>query len=223
MRGLSLLVSLFVAVVIRAGTTEEGMRWLADNSQKDGVVTLPSGLQYKVVRDGGGAGKSPQANSPCKCHYRGTLLDGSEFDSSYRRGQPATFAPNQVIAGWTEAMQLMRENDKWELFIPSELAYGDRATGSIPAGAVLVFELELLSVGEASPFNIMGVDFSSPKTILFICMFAFMAWQQIGGSGGSKVGPEVKLADASAPTNPTGACEHPDAPCVYVCSSFRCL
>ena len=85
--------------------------------------------------------------TPCSCHYRGTLTDGTEFDSSYKRGSPATFAPNQVIKGWTEAMQLMKEGDKWELYIPSELAYGDRQRGQyITPGAVLVFELEILAV-----------------------------------------------------------------------------
>ena len=105
------------------------------------------GLQYKVIKAGADGGKSPLVGTPCKCHYRGTLIDGTEFDSSYKRGSPATFAPNQVIKGWTEAMQLMKEGDKWELYIPSELAYGDRQRGQyITPGAVLVFELELLEV-----------------------------------------------------------------------------
>lgn len=91
---------------------------------------------------------SPKANTRCSCHYRGTTIDGKEFDSSYSRGQPTTFAPNQVIAGWTEAMQLMKEGDKWELTIPSEIAYGDRQMGAdITPGAVLVFTLEILKVG----------------------------------------------------------------------------
>jgi FKBP-type peptidyl-prolyl cis-trans isomerase FklB len=94
-----------------------------------------------------GTGKTPTIDSPCDCHYRGTLIDGTEFDSSYKRGQPLTFAPNQVIKGWTEAMQLMKEGGKWELYIKSELAYGDRGAGrQIPPGAALIFELELLNV-----------------------------------------------------------------------------
>ena len=93
-------------------------------------------------------GPSPKAHTPCSCHYRGTTIDGKEFDSSYSRGQPTTFAPNQVIAGWTEAMQMMKEGDKWELTIPSEIAYGDRQMGrDITPGAVLVFTLEILKVG----------------------------------------------------------------------------
>lgn len=94
-----------------------------------------------------GTGKTPTIDSPCDCHYSGTLIDGTEFDSSYKRGQPLTFAPNQVIKGWTEAMQLMKEGGKWELYIPSDLAYGDRGAGaSIPGGAALIFTLELLEV-----------------------------------------------------------------------------
>jgi FKBP-type peptidyl-prolyl cis-trans isomerase FklB len=137
---LALLVSL-----ASAATSSEGLAWLSTKKTEEGVVELPSGLLYKEIR--AGTGKTPTVNSPCKCHYAGTLTDGTEFDSSYKRGAPLTFAPNQVIKGWTEAMQLMKEGGKWELFIPSELAYGDRGAGSlIPGGAVLVFELELLEV-----------------------------------------------------------------------------
>merc|ERR1712232_581878 len=95
-----------------------------------------------------GEGKEhPTADSPCDCHYKGTLIDGKEFDSSYKRGKPTTFAPNQVIKGWTEAMQLMVEGDKWEMYIPSELAYGDRGAGGvIPGKAALVFQMELVKI-----------------------------------------------------------------------------
>merc|ERR1711935_1014214 len=101
----------------------------------------------------GSAGVTPKVGTPCECHYAGTLIDGTEFDSSYKRGQPTTFAPNQVIKGWTEAMQLMGEGDKWELYVPSELAYGDRQRGQhITPGAVLVFEIEILEVkGDSKP------------------------------------------------------------------------
>jgi FKBP-type peptidyl-prolyl cis-trans isomerase FklB len=119
---------------------------LADKGQEEGVTTLASGLLYKVVTASTG-GKTPSVSTPCACHYRGTLITGEEFDSSYNRGSPTTFAPNQVIKGWTEAMQLMKEGDKWELYIPSELAYGDRGAGAkIPGGAPLVFTLELIEV-----------------------------------------------------------------------------
>eukprot|EP01047_Picozoa_sp_COSAG01_P051161 COSAG01_NODE_5246_length_4387_cov_10.017724_1_plen_184_part_00 len=116
------LLLLALAPLCRAGTTAEGKAFLAANKEKEDVVTLPSGLQYKVIQSGQSPGKSPLAATPCECHYAGTLIDGTEFDSSYKRGSPATFAPNQVVRGWTEAMQLMKEGDKWELYLPSELA-----------------------------------------------------------------------------------------------------
>eukprot|EP00286_Rhodomonas_abbreviata_P018094 CAMPEP_0181305814 /NCGR_PEP_ID=MMETSP1101-20121128/9945_1 /TAXON_ID=46948 /ORGANISM="Rhodomonas abbreviata, Strain Caron Lab Isolate" /LENGTH=162 /DNA_ID=CAMNT_0023411785 /DNA_START=50 /DNA_END=538 /DNA_ORIENTATION=- len=130
-----------------AGTTPEGLKWLEENKKKEGIVELPSGLQYKVLQAAPPGAKSPKVDTPCSCHYRGTLIDGTEFDSSYKRGKPTTFAPKQVVKGWTEAMQLMGEGDKWQLFLPSELAYGDRQRGQfITPGAVLVFELEILTV-----------------------------------------------------------------------------
>merc|ERR1740133_679103 len=105
------------------GTNEAGLKYLAANKDKPGVISLPSGLQYKVLRQGDGK-HHPTADSSCECHYGGKLIDGSTFDSSYDRGSPTSFAPNQVIKGWTEAMQLMVEGDKWEMYIPSELGYG---------------------------------------------------------------------------------------------------
>ena len=126
---------------------EAGIAFLKENAERPGVITLPSGLQYKVLEEGPGM-DHPKVGTPCECHYAGRLLDGTEFDSSYSRGSPSTFAPNQVIKGWTEAMQLMKEGDKWELVIPSELAYGDRQMGAdITPGAVLVFTLEMIKVG----------------------------------------------------------------------------
>eukprot|EP00581_Thalassiosira_minuscula_P008562 CAMPEP_0183703436 /NCGR_PEP_ID=MMETSP0737-20130205/1181_1 /TAXON_ID=385413 /ORGANISM="Thalassiosira miniscula, Strain CCMP1093" /LENGTH=159 /DNA_ID=CAMNT_0025930191 /DNA_START=103 /DNA_END=582 /DNA_ORIENTATION=- len=147
----SILLALFCGLLslytVLAGTNAEGLAYLEAKGREEGVVTLPSGLMYKELRAGNADGKTPTINSPCECDYAGTLIDGTEFDSSYKRGQPLTFAPNQVIKGWTEAMQLMKEGAKWELYIPSELGYGDRgAGGSIPGGAVLVFTLELLKV-----------------------------------------------------------------------------
>ncbi|KAL7469221.1 hypothetical protein ACHAXS_009480 [Conticribra weissflogii] len=144
---LTLLCALLSFYAALAGTSAEGIAFLEAKGKEEGVVTLPSGLMYKELRAGNPDGKTPTINSPCECHYAGTLIDGTEFDSSYKRGQPLTFAPNQVIKGWTEAMQLMKEGAKWQLFIPSELGYGDRGAGGlIPGGAVLVFELELLKV-----------------------------------------------------------------------------
>jgi FKBP-type peptidyl-prolyl cis-trans isomerase FklB len=140
------ILSLTFASVVRAGTNEEGLAFLAENREKPGVVELPSGLQYKVLQEGTGT-FHPAKNTPCSCHYAGTLIDGTTFDSSYDRGSPTTFAPNQVIKGWTEAMQLMVQGDKWELYIPSELGYGDAGSGAkIPGGSVLVFQMEILEL-----------------------------------------------------------------------------
>lgn len=125
--------------------TSEGKAFLELNRSKDGVVVLASGLQYREVK--AGAGKSPKATDQVTTHYKGTLLDGTTFDSSYDRGEPAKFPVNGVIAGWTEALQLMKEGSVWELFIPAELAYGSRgAGGKIGPNATLIFTVELLKV-----------------------------------------------------------------------------
>merc|ERR1711934_518077 len=127
-------------------TNEAGTKYLEENKKKDGVVTLPSGLQYEVLRKGSGT-DHPTADSSCECHYEGTLIDGTEFDSSYKRGSPTSFAPNQVIKGWTEAMQLMVEGDKFELYIPSELAYGESGSPpKIPGGSALIFRMEIIKI-----------------------------------------------------------------------------
>lgn len=122
-----------------------GEAFLAENGKKDGVVTLPSGLQYQVLKEGDG--KKPSATDQVVCHYEGTLIDGTVFDSSYQRNQPATFGLNQVIAGWTEGVQLMQEGAKYRFFIPYKLAYGERGAGAqIPPFAALVFDVELIEV-----------------------------------------------------------------------------
>ena len=122
-----------------------GEAFLAENGKKDGVVTLPSGLQYQVLKEGNG--KKPSATDQVVCHYEGTLIDGTVFDSSYQRNQPATFGLNQVIAGWTEGVQLMQEGAKYRFFIPYNLAYGERGAGAqIPPFAALVFDVELIEV-----------------------------------------------------------------------------
>ena len=128
---------------------QEGEAFLAANKTKEGVVTLPSGLQYKILQ--AGTGPKPTATDSVVCNYRGTLIDGKEFDSSYKRGQPATFPVSGVIKGWTEALQLMPVGSKWQLFIPSDLAYGPRGQGrDIGPNAALIFEVELLSI-QAKP------------------------------------------------------------------------
>ncbi len=122
-----------------------GEAFLAENGKKDGVVTLTSGLQYQVLKEGNG--KKPSATDQVVCHYEGTLIDGTVFDSSYQRNQPATFGLNQVIAGWTEGVQLMQEGAKYRFFIPYNLAYGERGAGAqIPPFAALVFDVELIEV-----------------------------------------------------------------------------
>ena len=125
---------------------KEGDAFLAENKTKEGVVTLPSGLQYKILKEG--TGPKPTATDTVVCNYKGTLLDNTEFDSSYKRGQPATFPVSGVIKGWTEALQLMPVGSKWQLFIPSDLAYGARGGpgGGIGPNATLVFEVELMSI-----------------------------------------------------------------------------
>ena len=123
---------------------EESKAFLEKNKKKKGVIALPSGLQYRILKKG--KGKSPSAKDRVKVHYTGKLLNGTVFDSSRKRGTPATFGVQQVISGWTEALQKMREGDQWELFIPPQLAYGPRGQGQIPSNALLIFDVELLAV-----------------------------------------------------------------------------
>ena len=126
---------------------ERGEAFLAENKKKEGVKTLPSGLHYKVIK--AGTGKKPKLNDTVTTHYRGTLIDGTEFDNSYKRGQPASFPVSGVLPGWTEALQLMEEGAKWQLFIPPNLAYGERGAGGIIGpNATLIFEIELISIQE---------------------------------------------------------------------------
>ena len=128
-----------------AAAKAEGENFLKENAKKEGVCTLPSGLQYKVLREGNG--KKPSAQDIVECDYEGTLINGQVFDSSYRRGEHASFPLNQVIAGWTEGLQLMREGAKYRFFIPYNLAYGERGAGqSIPPYAALIFDVELHKV-----------------------------------------------------------------------------
>lgn len=126
---------------------KEGEAFLTESKKKEGVKTLPSGLQYKVIK--AGTGKKPKPTDTVTIQYRGTLIDGTEFDSSYRRGQPVSFPVTGVIPGWTEALQLMEEGAKWQLFIPPNLAYGERGAGrDIGPNATLIFEIELISIQE---------------------------------------------------------------------------
>lgn len=123
---------------------KEGETFLAGNKTKEGVVSLPSGLQYKILQSGDGS--SPKGTDTVETNYRGTLINGMEFDSSYKRGQTAVFPVTGVIAGWTEALQLMKVGDKWQLFVPPELAYGERGAGPVGPNSTLIFDVELLSI-----------------------------------------------------------------------------
>lgn len=130
---------------INAENIAKGKAFLDENKKKEGIVTLPSGLQYEVLK--AGTGKSPKATDKVRCHYEGTLIDGTLFDSSIKRGEPAVFGVNQVIPGWVEALQLMSEGAKWRLYIPSELGYGAHGAGEmIPPHSTLIFDVELIAV-----------------------------------------------------------------------------
>merc|ERR1719305_1236250 len=144
------LLLIISASLLVLGSNEFGVKFLEDNAKQDGVISLPSGLQYKVLRAGSGD-SHPTADSSCECHYEGRVAQswpsGETFDSSYARGSPTSFAPNQVIKGWTEAMQLMVEGDKWEMYIPSDLGYGDGGQGGkIKGGDVLIFRMEIVTI-----------------------------------------------------------------------------
>ena len=129
----------------------KGQAFLAANKKRPGVIELPSGLQYEVITKGDPAAAMPKLQDTFVAHYAGTLIDGQEFDNSYKRGEPITYPVTQVVKGWTEALQLMHIGDKWKLYIPSELGYGDRGSGAgIPGGSTLVFEMELVGVKPAA-------------------------------------------------------------------------
>ena len=147
-----LVVAFFIFQSMNAGKNapeniQQGVVFLADNATKEGVQKTDSGLQYKVLNKGEGT-EHPTATSNVKVHYHGTLIGGTVFDSSVERGEPISFGLNQVIAGWTEGVQLMVEGDKFRFFIPSNLAYGNRGAGKIPAGSLLIFDVELLKVND---------------------------------------------------------------------------
>jgi len=139
----------------------EGEAFLAENMKKEGVISLPSGLQYKVLQSGSGA--SPKITDTVETNYRGTFIDGNEFDSSYKRGQTAVFPVNGVIAGWTEALQRMKVGDKWQIFVPPGLAYGERGAGPIGPNTTLIFDVELVSIKSDAEGDSSGKEKSSEK------------------------------------------------------------
>jgi FKBP-type peptidyl-prolyl cis-trans isomerase FklB len=153
------------AAAVAAANKATGDQFLAANKAKEGVVTLPSGLQYKILK--AGTGPKPVATDEVVCNYRGTLVDGTEFDSSYKRGTPATFPVDKVIKGWTEALQLMPVGSKWELFVPSSLAYGERGAGQrgadvIAPNSTLIFEVELMSIKDKTEAKPAASDAGAP-------------------------------------------------------------
>ena len=141
---------------------KEGEAFLAANKTKEGVVTLPDGLQYKILKQGDGP--KPTPNDKVVCNYRGTLVNGTEFDSSYKRNEPATFPVTGVIKGWTEALQLMSVGSKWQLYIPSDLAYGPPGRGPIPPNSTLIFDIELLSIQPQQPTAPPATPSTTPAT-----------------------------------------------------------
>jgi FKBP-type peptidyl-prolyl cis-trans isomerase len=140
-------------------TNLEGQKFLAENAKKPGVQTTPSGLQYRIIKEG--TGPTPGTNDEVTVHYTGKLIDGTEFDSSVKRGQPAKFRVTGVIKGWTEALLKMNKGAKWELFIPADLAYGDRQQRNIPAGSTLTFDVELIDFGRSPAIS---SKFPQPKS-----------------------------------------------------------
>jgi len=179
---------------------------LAKNAAAEGVVVLDSGLQYRVLHEGPADGASPLPTSMCSCHYEGKLYDGTVFDSSYARGSPTSFAPNQVIPGWTEALQLMKEGDKWELTIPPALGYGSRGAGpKIPPHSVLIFTLELLKVNKPSPFawlfDPLNATLAALAAVGLYLGNTYLG--MVGGAGGSGArGPSMMPDEAARPEDP---------------------
>ena len=198
MRGFATATLLLAATV--DASNAKGEAFLQENKLQEGVITLPSGLQYKVIQAAANmSSPTPSASTPCECHYEGRTIDGTVFDSSRKRGKPTTFAPNQVIKGWTEALQLMRAGDHWELYVPSELAYGSRgAGGRIGPDEVLIFDLEIISIAEGgdglwAKLAIFTQPLTAPIFGPFapwhLVLFLVMAYRRLGGGsgGGRKV------------------------------------
>jgi len=176
--------------------------WLEAKGKEEDVISLPSGLKYKVLKEGPKDGPSPTPSTPCACHYQGQLVNGTVFDSSYKRGSPSTFAPNQVIKAWKEAMPMMKQGDKWELYCPAELAYGPRGAGNeIPPHAVLVFQMELVEVGSGGS----GGDGPGGGVYVAVGVVALAMLYYFAFSGGI---PANALPLSSA--NVTGAAGNPN-------------
>lgn len=197
-----LLLVLLLPLLIFASPQQEGIDYLAENAGKPDVITLPSGLQYKVLTKGDGK-HHPTLDSPGRWHYEGRLISGDVFDGSYG-GEPSEFAPNQVIPGWTEAMQLMVEGDKWELYIPSELAYGESGVGEmIPGGSALIFTIELIEIlGDKVPVltcDVVSGDGCNDKELKYVAKMKEKPFadqtkelQRLSGMVGQKMTDDLK-------------------------------
>lgn len=186
------------------GTRQRDLEFLAKNEKRAGMVCTKSGLQYKIIQAAAeDTALRPKVNTACRCHYRGILTDGTEFDSSYKRGTPLVVKPESVVPGWREAMCLMREGERWEIILPSHLAYGADGAGPIPGGAVLIFELELLEVGclEKESGGLSSLSSMSWETLLIslffaggICLFLYQIF--LMPRPPNIFGPDVRLEDA---------------------------
>jgi FKBP-type peptidyl-prolyl cis-trans isomerase FklB len=180
-----------------AKNSAEAMKFLAENKTKEGVKTTASGLQYKVLKEG--SGPTPKPTDTVKVNYRGTVLDGTEFDSSYKRGEPASFPVNRVIKGWTEALQLMKVGSKYQLFIPADLAYGGRGAGSdIGPNAMLIFDVELLGINPPTP--------TPPKPV------ALPKATGASGSPSPKPGASASLSPSASPKAAAGSASPKPSP-----------
>eukprot|EP00933_Yihiella_yeosuensis_P066565 TRINITY_DN70900_c0_g1_i1.p1 TRINITY_DN70900_c0_g1~~TRINITY_DN70900_c0_g1_i1.p1 ORF type:complete len:416 (+),score=62.50 TRINITY_DN70900_c0_g1_i1:86-1249(+) len=178
------------------GTRKRDLDFLAKNGKRNGVKETSSGLQYKV-RLANPEGRRPNESTPCRVAYRGILTDGTEFDSTYRKGMPIVLRPDQVVPGWCEAMQMMREGEKWEVVLPSHLAYGEQGAGPIPGGAVLIFEMELLEVGskpgDGWPFNpVLAIG-----GLIALALLIFVYQQFFWRTQNLPRGPIISLKEAS--------------------------
>jgi len=198
--GLLALLALGAAGAARAQTTPEGQLWLEAKAGEPGVIKHPEGLYYKIIHSGPKQGRSPGPGDKTRCHYVGKLIDGTVFDSTYDRGRTALFAPNQVIKGWKIAMQEMREGDKWELYLPSELAYGNRQKGAhIKPGSVLHFVLEILQVNPPRT----PLDFVKDNYVVFIIVvLGIFSWVMSSEGGGGAQHKKVPLTEATSGANP---------------------
>ena len=193
----ALALSVLCSAAAESEIAKANSEWLEHNAQNDGVVVMPSGLQYKVLNSGPKDGARAGAGDYCTCHYDGSLIDGTSFDSSRKRGKPAKFKPSGVIPGWTEALQLMRPGDRWMLYIPAALGYGARgAGGKIPGGATLVFDLELISVAPSAGLfagTNFDMDLIGPIKLwhafaMVVVWFVYnLMTGGFGGGGGKKV------------------------------------